>query len=285
MSAVLLTAKTEIDADVGFRYRMVYAASEGSLLHHHDYYEIFLTLADNVYHEINGVIQYLPRGTLVFIRKDDVHYYSGKERRELSFVNLAFTEELLCELFHFLSEGFCSQALLSAEMPPSVQLYDTNIDWILRQMEKLNSNLLNDVAKLKFLSRTLLFQIFTRFFSDFENNMVYESMYIPPWLLDLEKKMKEPKNFSQHSDHMVELSGKSRAYIGRMLKKYYNKTISEYINDLRLNYWANSLITSDAPILDICYECGFENASWAYTLFKEKYNTSPMKFRKDAHLG
>ena len=61
-----------------------------------------------------------------------------------------------------------------------------------------------------------------------------------------------------------------------------NLTIPDYINDLRLNYWANCLLNSDAPILDICYECGFENVSWAYTLFKQKYGMSPLKYRKNS---
>ena len=66
-----------------------------------------------------------------------------------------------------------------------------------------------------------------------------------------------------------------------MIKQYYGKTIPDYINDLRLNYWANSLLTSDTPIIDICYECGFENVGWAYTLFKKKYGMSTLKYRKN----
>ena len=92
--------------------------------------------------------------------------------------------------------------------------------------------------------------------------------------------MHKPENFCQNAEHMVEMSGKCRAYLGRVLKLYYNKTIPDYINDLRLNYWANSLVNTDAPILDLCFECGFDNVSWAYTLFKKKYGVSPLKFRK-----
>ena len=79
---------------------------------------------------------------------------------------------------------------------------------------------------------------------------------------------------------MIQMSGKSHEHLSRMMKKHYGKTISEYINDLRLNYWANVLTNSDTPILDICFECGFQNVGWAYTLFKKKYGMSPLRYRK-----
>lgn len=73
MQPVLQTASTQIDENVGFRYRTVYVFNENSVLHYHDYYEIFLTLENNVKHYINGSKEILPRGTLVFIRKSDAH--------------------------------------------------------------------------------------------------------------------------------------------------------------------------------------------------------------------
>ena len=281
MIHVLQSASTEIDEAVGFIYRCIYIQTENSKMHNHDYYEIFLTLSKKVYHDINGTHQTLPRGTLVFIRKDDVHCYFSTTTNEPSFVNLAFTEEILNELFQFLSEGFCSKELLDTQMPPSVQLYESDIDWIIQQTEMLNSTIINDIPTLKYRSRVLLFKIFTRYFSNFtEHSRFKEDSAIPQWLLKLDHEMHKPENFCQNAEHMVEMSGKCRAYLGRVLKLYYNKTIPDYINDLRLNYWANSLVNTDAPILDLCFECGFENVSWAYTLFKKKYGVSPLKFRK-----
>ncbi len=282
MNPILQCASTQIDEEIGFRYRTVYVDTENSKLHYHDYYEIFLTLSDNLYHYINGVEQTLHRGTLVFIRKEDVHYYSSMPTKGISFINLAFTEEIMNGLFSFLSDGFCSAKLLSAKNPPSISLPEHDVEWLMRQTELLNSTMIDDTDMLKYRARVLLFKIFTKFFSGFseydpsENNVI-----IPAWLKKLDAEMHKPENFSLGAEHMVEMSGKCRAYLGRMMKQYYKTTIPDYINDLRLNFWANSLINSDAPILDICFECGFENVSWAYSLFKNKYGTTPLKFRKN----
>ena len=279
MLPYFFTAATQIDENVGFRYRTVYIYNENSDWHYHDYYEVFLTLEDNIIHNINGAKEKLPRGSLVFIRKNDIHYYESPPSPLPSFVNLAFTEEILNQLSAFLTDGYPFEELLTAPHPPTVQLQETDIEWMLRQLQTLNTIPATDTGQLKYCSRVLLFRIFTRYFSRL-HIADGDSNNIPSWLYDLNQEMQRLENFSQKPDHMVAMSGKCRAYLGRMLKQYYGKTIPDYINDIRLNYLANCLLNSDAPILDICYECGFENISWAYTLFKARYGVSPLKYRK-----
>lgn len=280
MNAILQTAATEIDAQTGFRYRSVYVKTENSKLHYHDYYEIFLTLSSEIKHQINGTVINLSRGALVFIRKEDTHYYYPSENSDLSFINIAFNEESLNNLFSYLTPGFCSNDLLSASLPPTVYLSESDIKWLMLKIEDLNSVLHSDTEFLKYKLRVLLFRIFTQFFQDYRKSLSVSTNQIPFWLVELDSKMHRLENFSRPPQHMVELSKKTRTHLGRVLRQYYGVTIPEYIYEIRLNYMANSLITTDNPIISICYECGFENISWAYELFKNKYGTTPKNFRK-----
>lgn len=280
MVALFLTAKTEVDSDTGFRYRSVYTNNENSKLHYHDYYEIFLTISPKIYHFVNGHQLELSRGALVFIRKNDIHYYQPSQKSELSFINLAFTEDTLNELFTYLTSGFCSKELLSADFPPTIYISDSDISWIIGKIEELNSIPHQSSDELKYRLRILLFKIFTRFFRNYKNTDSSNGTKSPAWFIELDQKMHKLENFSQPSQHMVELSKKTRTHLGRVLKENYNMTIPQYIYELRLNYFANSLITTDQPIIDICFQCGFENVSWAYSLFKDKYGITPLKFRK-----
>ncbi len=279
MQAALQRAETEVDLLTEFRCRMIWSNTEKFRMHFHDYYEIFLTLSDNVTHFVNDRSFVLKKNTLVFIRKEDTHYYYKSLKNELSFINIAFTEQLLKSMFEFLTEAFCSNDLMTAEFPPSVVLSEKNKDWLVERIESLNGIELDDTSALKYEARVLIFQIFTKFFSTFANDTAPTQREMPIWLLRLDNKMRKIENFSKPSAHMVALSGKSRAHLGRVLQKHYGKTIPNYIHDLRLNYFANSLINTDIPILELCYNCGFENISWAYTLFKQKYGLSPLKFR------
>lgn len=275
-----VTDAVAIDNPTGFKYRTVYLYNENSKLHYHSYYEIFLVLAPQIVHIINDSRQVLLRGTLVFIRKEDVHAFEYTSAKEPSLVNLSFSEEIIQELFQYLSEGYPSQTLLTLKEPPSVMMNEPDIAWVLSQLEKLNSTMKDDIPQLKYHCRLFLLKIFTRYFSKATAEMPSPDSKIPGWLQILDREMHKLEHFSKGSEHMIEMSEKSHEYLSRMMKKHYGKTISEYISDLRLNYWANVLANSDTPILDICYECGFQNVSWAYTLFKKKYGVSPSKYRQ-----
>ena len=91
-------AFVEVDQRIGFKYRTVYLYDEDSKMHYHDYYEVFLILSSGVVHYINGEKMHLPRGTLVFIRKEDRHTFEYASTKEPSLCNLSFNEEVLQEL-------------------------------------------------------------------------------------------------------------------------------------------------------------------------------------------
>lgn len=270
----------EAENDIGFKHRMVYIYNENSELHYHDFYEIFLVLSNDVVHIINGTRKPIPRGTLVFIRKQDEHCFEYSSSKEPSFINLIFTEEVLEKLFDYLMDGVPYEELITQPQPPSILMNESDITWVLKQLELLNATQVDNVLQLKYQCRIFLFKLFTQYFYKALLGTEHKNKQIPGWLYKLDEEMQKFENFSQESDHMVRMSGKNREYLGRVLKQYYGKTLTEYLNDLRLNYWANVLVTSDAPILDSCFDCGFQNVSWAYTLFKKKYGMAPMKYRK-----
>ena len=64
------------------------------------------------------------------------------------------------------------------------------------------------------------------------------------------------------------------------MKKYYNITVTEYINSLRLNYAANLLVNTNYSLTDIYLECGFSNQTYFSTCFKRTYGMTPTAYRK-----
>ena len=92
--------------------------------------------------------------------------------------------------------------------------------------------------------------------------------------------MKMRENFSLGISKMIELSEKTPEHLSRSTKKYLGMTPSEYINNLRLNFAANQLLTTSNSVLDICFDCGFENTVYFHKKFKERFGMSPGQFRK-----
>lgn len=69
-------------------------------------------------------------------------------------------------------------------------------------------------------------------------------------------------------------------YFCRFFKRSIGKTPIDYINDYRLNKVIRLLETGDAPVTEICLECGFNNMGNFQRLFKRKTGTTPLQYRK-----
>ena len=278
-----LTEESCVDSEAECLYQYVYGEKDRFNPHCHDFFEIFITIKGTVGHSVNGVLQHLPEGSLVFIRPDDVHanFYDTPESRDTAFINLAFSRNTTEELFRYLSGSFPSDKLLSSPMPPSVILSTREKKRLIGQISELNIVNWSDKNSLKLRLRTILADIFVRHFSDFTTT---DSNDIPLWLCLLLDEMERPENFTSGAEKMLELSGKSREHLSRSVKKHLGITVSDYINDLRLNYASNLLLHTNRTVINICYSCGFQSVSYFYEKFREKNGISPNDFRKQKKL-
>lgn len=279
-----LSAESCIDSEAGCIYQYVYGSSDIFNPHCHDFYEIFMTITGNVTHFINGTIQTLPEGSLVLIRPDDCHgyLYDSPQSEKTAYVNLTFTRQTAEKLFEYLADGDEANKLLLSDMPPAITLDKTKKKQLLSMLNELNLINHHDKGALKLRMRAILADILVLFFF---NSPTKAQSDVPYWLSSLLREMEQHQNFIAGLERMVSLSNKSREHLSRSLKKYCGIPPSDYINDLRLNYAANLLLHTNTPVIDICFACGFQNASYFYKIFKKKYTISPGKFRVKHYIG
>jgi AraC-like DNA-binding protein len=76
-----------------------------------------------------------------------------------------------------------------------------------------------------------------------------------------------------------ELKISSVYYLNRMFKEYSGRSISEYVNEIRLCKAADLLKNSNSSIRDIFDMVGYDNESNFYKLFKKQYGVTPNEFR------
>jgi AraC-like DNA-binding protein len=68
----------------------------------------------------------------------------------------------------------------------------------------------------------------------------------------------------------------------RYFKKHTRKTLSEFVNELRISYACKALQQQkEVSILQVCYESGFNNVSYFNRQFKMQVGMSPLKYRKE----
>ena len=134
-----------------------------------------------------------------------------------------------------------------------------------------------DVPTLKSALRQWLFGVITQCFPVNRE----ESERIPSWLEELCRQLREG-GFVEGAEPMFARCDKSREHVCRSMKAYMGMTVTEFINELRLNYIANMLQNSNHGITEIILDSGFNNISWATRLFKEKYGESMRQYRKNS---
>jgi AraC-like DNA-binding protein len=67
----------------------------------------------------------------------------------------------------------------------------------------------------------------------------------------------------------------------RYFKRRTKKTLSQFVNDVRITHATYLLEEKDMSISEICFECGFENLSYFNRQFKFILNKTPFAYRRD----
>ncbi len=76
------------------------------------------------------------------------------------------------------------------------------------------------------------------------------------------------------------LIGYSSVYIGKIIKKFTNKTFSQIVNEFRLKVVLELLLDSDKSIENIAYCVGYSSASGLYKSFFKQYGVTPIEYKK-----
>lgn len=277
----ILRAERFVDMHTEIGYRIVNSRTEYFTEHTHDYAEIFIMLTGRARHTVGKITQDLQAGDVVFIRPSDAHKYAKLRDEEFTFCNLNFTQGTMESAFSYLGEGFPSAEMMQSEAPPCARMDTHALKRFSERLNRLGGIAPEDAPRRKTALRILLMDILTSVFSDFSP----PTDRMPAWLELLCARMRTEGGFTLGSAHMIALSGCTREHLSRSMKKHLGVTVSEFISDLRLNYIANMLLSSNKPISEIILDSGFNSISLATTRFKQKYGVSMRRFRETKTIG
>ncbi len=68
----------------------------------------------------------------------------------------------------------------------------------------------------------------------------------------------------------------------RLFKQITGKTMTDYLNEFRLEKSADYLKKNELNITEIALKCGFDSVNYYSRLFRRHYHVSPTKFRKNS---
>lgn len=92
----------------------------------------------------------------------------------------------------------------------------------------------------------------------------------------IDQKFSDPDLNQQSIASSVKLSS---AYIGKLFKDSCGSSITEYINDVRLQHAEKLLLQTDCTVSKAMEKCGYSNQSYFFKQFKGKFGSTPKEYR------
>jgi AraC family cel operon transcriptional repressor len=244
-------------------------------LHNHDFYEMMYVVEGEGVHEINGREEPMRQGDLFFIRPDDTHAIHKRARRGvLAYVNVEFPIDVWISFAA--GAGPVDGPLESFPRRRNVSVGTDDRDECARVFQRVLNRYFQSPRRLdlyRFLSAAL------GYLDPVPSEEEEALSRMPVWLAQACRGMNDQSNLQAGLDRMTELSNVSFSHLARTLKTHTGQTPTEFINTLRLRNASILLTTTSREICDIALDCGFENLSYFYRLFRREYGRTPHRYR------
>jgi AraC-like DNA-binding protein len=104
----------------------------------------------------------------------------------------------------------------------------------------------------------------------------------PPWLLAACAAMRDEEHLRAGVPRLLALAHVSPAHLARSVRRFYGRTPTDLVAELRLRHAATLLARSSGSVTDIAYRCGFASPSYFTRRFRHAYLASPREYRQRA---
>lgn len=241
------------------------------VLHTHDYPECFWFERGRVMHWVNGEKATIGPGRLVFMRAPDVHGFQALGSEPCRIVNIMFhpdsAEHLVARYGSDLAGKFFWSTARLPESYPLLEAQQQTLDRLAHELQTGPRSL----ARIE----SFLLGVMTRVVDQTEDI----ASHAPPWLIAACQASRDPEVFRLGASGFVRAAGRAHEHVCRAARQYLGVSPSAYVNRLRMDHAARLLSGSDDSITNIALDCGLENLSHFYRMFRDRFGTTPRAYR------
>jgi AraC-like DNA-binding protein/quercetin dioxygenase-like cupin family protein/trans-aconitate methyltransferase len=253
--------------------------------HGHDFIEVFYTCKGTVQHIVQGNTVSVNAGDLLFMNQNAVHEICPISENDVV-IYLVIVPEFFHQIYSMMETEntiaeFIFNSLFCKDKKISYLNFQTNSNRrILNLMENMIEILLGGRQNNVKLLQTTMFLIFLELIENFEQE--YKNEMKPSYGGNIMAVIKYiEQNYQEAS--LTELSKQmniSVAYLSQMIRKNTGDTFKKLLQNRRFQVAAELMCSSDIPINDIAEKVGYENISYFYKKFAERYQMTPSEYRK-----
>ncbi len=247
-------------------------ASNAALYHDHDFHELFWVGQGRGEHLLNGRPLPLAPGRMHLIRPRDRHHVTGTDAAPLRILNLAFPSRSWAEV----------RRRYFARDPDPFEHSPPDRAWPLDAPAQ--AALEHWATRLAAAGRPrVALDGFLMELPHLLHGPVRGAKPVPEWLARARRELAGPEQFAGGTRALARLAGRSPSHVARAAVRWLGQTPTALVNAARMEYSARQLADTARPIMDIALDCGLNNLSHFYALFRQRYGMSPRRYRLRAH--
>lgn len=234
----------------------------------HDAYEIYIVYSGTRYAYIKNKVYKISEGDVMMVGRNAAHRSFGDGK--YSGICVEFSEE-------YIAENYSDELMNMVQKCFSVPIISINED----ELQKLwrEGKMANKKSAMKntFL-KTLINILFRNIMPNTADEKLTTENDMSPVCLYLQDNFLEFQGIEPVAEHFQI----SESYLCRMFKRQTGITISEYVNNLRMQYASFMLNETDMPIGEIYKSCGYNNSQYFNRRFKKYYGQTPTEIREES---
>ncbi|MFI5356956.1 MAG: AraC family transcriptional regulator [Opitutales bacterium] len=240
--------------------------------HDHDFHEIFWATRGRGEHVRNGRTAPLPAGQLILVRPEDRHCVMGSAAAPLQIFNLAFPSRVwrAVRRRYFSREGDWFARPAAQRMWPIPARAQADLAYWAERLAAPGRPQVALDGFLMELPRLL-------------REPAPGADLAPEWLLRARREIARPEQFAGGTPAFARLARRSPSHVARAAVRWLKETPTQIVNTARMDYSAQQLTETARPIVEIMLDCGFNNLSHFYALFRRRFGMSPRRYRLRAH--
>jgi AraC family cel operon transcriptional repressor len=251
------------------------AAGRRTVLHTHDFPELFLVTGGHGIHHWNRRRQRLTRGSFAFVRASDRHYYEADPATLLEFINLAFAPAWwrhFSQLFVPPSERAGTYA--GAFFRPA----DLSSSAAARLEDQLHVLLARGTHDGLLLAETMI-ALMREWLSP--AGMIAVAQHPPPeWLATVVRDMQNPELIAKPLSYWQSRSGRSPEHLARSCRRFFGESLTGLLNHTRVEWVKSQLRQGDGKIIALAFDAGYQNLSYFYRVFRHLEGCAPRAWLK-----
>lgn len=223
--------------------------------HSHNCYELSYLNSGSGTMTIEGKEYFLETDSFILIKPNQKHSFKGNACSRLLYIGFFYDNSIA-----LLNHSFSGK---SNEISKIMMQLD-------QELKQTPNNYENVVYEYQKIIVFILLRLQSIIFTDDKNT------------LPLQKAITEIKNnfpTSIDAEKLQEKTGYSYHHFRHLFKKHFGMTINHYVTNIKIHYAMHLLRTTDMPVKEISYTCGFSSVTNLNATIKKFYGFTPSDYR------